>query len=477
MEGTPGDSGEDRRRSVGIGEGVTMPGPETILVCDDEELIRWSIGEYLRKMGFRVLEACDGFECLRLVKDEAPELLILDMKMPGLGGMEVLQHLKQEGADLPVVVITAHGGVETAIEATRLGARAYLSKPFDIREVGIAVQKVLEGFRLEGEVRYLRKRAVSGYGQIIGESPAMRRLFETLHRLERVDAPTVLLRGESGTGKDLIAQAIHESGPRRAGPYMEVDCASLPEALIESELFGHEQGAFTGARGAKRGLFEVARGGTIFLDEIGEMSPGTQAKLLRALENRRFKRVGGVADIVLNAGVIAATNRNLEEAVRGGQFREDLYFRLNVIRIEVPPLRDREQDVPLLVDHFLQKFSAKFGRRIRGVTEDALRRLMAYGWPGNVRELRNVLERIAILESDDIIREEHLPPEMQESAPQGPPVCAFTLPAEGVDLESVERTLIQQAMARVEGNQSAAARLLGITRYALRYRLEKHGLG
>jgi DNA-binding NtrC family response regulator len=294
-----------------------------------------------------------------------------------------------------------------------------------------------------------------------------------------VDAPTVLLTGESGTGKDLIAHAIHELGPRKSGPMMEVDCASLPEQLIESELFGHERGAFTDARQTKRGLFEVARGGTIFLDEIGEMSITTQSRLLRALEGRRFKRVGGTADISFDAGVIAATNRDLSEEARKGTFREDLFFRLNVIRVEVPPLRERREDVPLLVDHFIERFAKEFRRPVRGVSAEALQQLVAYPWPGNVRELRNVIERIVILESSPVIESRHLPSEVRfgrTGAKVGSPGAPFLLPEGGVDLEAVERSLIEQALDRTQGNQSAAARLLGITRYTLRYRLEKHGL-
>jgi two-component system response regulator AtoC len=448
----------------------------TILVCDDEELIRWSLRQHLQSEGYRVLEAEDGQACLEVAMKNAPDLIISDLKMPRMDGMEMLRRLREADNDLPVIVITAHGDVNSAMEATRLGARAYVNKPFDLREVGHAVGKVLQAHRLEQEVRYLRRRQMS-YGRLLGESPAMRRLYETLGRLEEVDAPTVLLIGESGTGKDLIAQSIHERGPRRRGPFMEVDCTSLPEQLIESELFGHEKGSFTDARATKRGMFEVARGGTIFLDEIGEMALATQAKLLRALENRKFRRVGGVATIPLDAGIVAATNRDLGGEVQKGRFREDLFFRLNVIRIDVPPLRERREDLPLLVDHFVQRFNQDFRREIKGVSEEALDLMQRYRWPGNVRELRNVVERIVILEPTDVIQARHLPPEIRYSqgasqATSGP----FILPEEGVDLEELERNLIQQALDRTSNNQSASARLLGISRYALRYRMEKHGL-
>jgi len=450
-----------------------------VLICDDEELIRWSLRQHLTGEGYEAVVAADGVECLALVEARAPDLIITDVKMPRLDGLGVLRSLREAGRDVPVIVLTAHGGVDDAIEATRLGASEYLQKPFDLREISLAVERVLEAKRLEGEVHYLRQRDAQAYDRILGDSRAMHRLFQTLGKLEDVDTPTVLLTGESGTGKDLIARAIHERGPRSSGPFMEVDCASLPDQLIESELFGHERGSFTDAKTTKRGLFEVARRGTIFLDEIGEMSPGTQAKLLRALENRRFKRVGGLADLTLDAGVIAATNRDLATEVREGRFREDLYFRLNVIGIQVPSLRERREDIPMLAEHFVKRFNQDFGRDIIGLSAEAVRRLQAWHWPGNVRELRNVMERIVILEGADqtVVTLEHLPPELRYGAqPSSGGDVPFTLPADGVDLEAVERSLLGQAMARTEGNQSAAARLLHISRYALRYRLEKHGL-
>ncbi len=456
-----------------------MPGTQVILVCDDEELIRWSLTEHLRGEGYQVLEAEDGIACLEQVEARAPDLLITDMKMPRLDGLGVLRTLQEKGRDLPVIVLTAHGGVDSAIEATRMGAKEYLQKPFDLREISLAVERVLEASRLEGEVHYLRRREGGAYGKILGDSRAMNRLFETLRKLEDVDAPTVLVMGGSGTGKDLIARAIHERGPRQNGPFMEVDCASLPDQLIESELFGHERGSFTDAKATKRGLFEVARRGTIFLDEIAEMSLATQAKLLRALENRRFKRVGGLSEITLDAGVIAATNRDLGSEVREGRFREDLFFRLNVIRIDVPALRERREDIPALASHFVRRFNGEFGRGIRGISEEATRAMQAWHWPGNVRELRNVIERIVILEGaeEGVLSLEHLPPEIRYGGHGATSAKApFTLPVEGVDLEAVERSLLIQAMERTEGNQSAAARLLSISRYALRYRLEKYGM-
>lgn len=450
---------------------------ETILVCDDEELIRWSLAEQLRADGFVVHEAENGRQCLEVVRSAAPSLLFLDLKMPELDGMSVLRQLREADSDLPVIVITAHGGVESAIEATRLGASGYLQKPFDLREATLAAERALAAHRLQREIHYLRSRQSTGYGEIIGDSPSMRRLFDTLRRLEQIDAPTVLLQGESGTGKDLVARCIHSRGPRRSRPFMEIDCTALPEQLMESELFGHERGAFTDAKATKRGLFEAAAGGTIFLDEIGELPIGMQSKLLRALENRKFRRVGGVADIALDASMIAATNRDLRGEVRAGRFREDLYFRLHVVPIEVPPLRDRIEDIPALVNFFLEKFNRSFSRQVGGVTGRAMEQLQQWRWPGNVRELRNVVERTVILLERDVIDVADLPAELRQETRRGAiRGCPFVLPEEGVDLEQIDQGLTEQALARVGWNQSAAARLLGISRYALRYRMEKFNL-
>ncbi len=450
---------------------------DTILVCDDEELIRWSLCEHLELEGFGTLSATNGKECLEGVRRHAPALVIMDLKMPEMDGLTALRHLRETDPDLPVIVITAHGGVESAIEATRLGAAGYIAKPFDLREATLAIRRALAEDRLKREVHYLRARDRGGYAEIVGDSPSMRRLFETLQRLERIDAPTVLIQGESGTGKDLVARAIHNRGPRKAAPFMEIDCTALPEHLIESELFGHERGAFTDARSTKRGLFEVASGGVIFLDEIGELPLGMQAKLLRALENRRFRRVGGVADIPMDAAIIAATNRNLRDEVKGGRFREDLFFRLHVVPIDVPALRERREDIPVLVHHFVERLNKSFGRSVRGTSGSAMELLQRYAWPGNVRELRNVIERTVILLQEDVIQPSDLPSELRlhsgGQAPGTSPGCPFLLPEEGVDLEGVERGLLEQALARTNGNQSAAARLLGISRYALRYRMEK----
>ncbi|MEZ4237622.1 MAG: sigma-54 dependent transcriptional regulator [Myxococcota bacterium] len=464
-----------------------------VLVCDDEELIRWSLGTHLEQEGYAVVTAVDGEDCIARVSAEAPGVVLLDLKMPKKDGLTALRELRASGNQVPVVVLTAHGGVESAIEATRLGAVAYLTKPFDVREVALAVDKALADDRLKHEVHYLRRRERTGYGEFIGEAPSLAPIYEILGRLEAVDPPTVLILGESGTGKDVLARAIHARGPRRDQPFVAIDCGALTETLIESELFGHERGAFTDARQTKRGLFEVAERGVVFLDEIGELPIGTQSKLLRALDDRTFKRVGGVTRYPFGAAIVAATNRNLKELAEQGAFREDLYYRLNVVPIRIPPLRDRASDIPLLVDAFLERFCRAFGRTTRdteapssrlppitGVDGGAMALLQRHRWPGNVRELRNVIERVALLCPDEVVHPEHLPSEIRfggEPATATGRGCPFVLPEDGVELDQVERGLIQQALARTNGNQSAAARLLGISRYALRYRMEKFQLG
>ncbi|MEZ4319927.1 MAG: sigma-54 dependent transcriptional regulator [Myxococcota bacterium] len=450
----------------------------TIVVCDDEELIRWSLTAHLESEGYVAIPAENGQQAIDLVAKHGADLLLTDLKMPVMDGLTAIRELRRTGATLPVLVLTAHGAVDTAVEATRLGASGYLQKPFDVREVTLAIENALETDKLRHEVHYLRRRASEGYGEFVGAAPVLEPLFETLRRLETVQAPTVLLTGESGTGKDVLARSIHARGPRRDRPFVAVDCAALPENLIESELFGHERGSFTDAKTTKRGLFEIADNGIAFLDEIGELPLGTQSKLLRALEDRTFKRVGGTKRTPLDVGIIAATNRDLKAEVEAGRFREDLYFRLNVIAIKLPALRDRRTDIPLLIDTFLQTYNARFNRDLKGVDGEAMERLQAYNWPGNVRELRNVLERLVLLAPESIVRARHLPPEIQFARPgvrQGSG-CPFVLPEEGVDLDAVERGLLVQALERTQYNQSASARLLGISRYALRYRMEKYDL-
>ncbi len=453
----------------------------TVLVVDDEELIRWSLAEELRAAGFNPVEA-ESVSAARAAGEEInPDLCIFDIRLGDGSGVDLLREFRARDPDLPIVMITGHGNVNLAVEVTRMGATEYIPKPFDLREMMLVVERAHKGARRARELRTLRARSArSGYEGIIGESTTMLRVFELLERLEEADAPTVLVLGESGTGKDLVARAIHARSARAEEPFLEVDCTGLSDELMNSELFGHERGSFTDAKSRKLGLFEVAGRGTIFLDEVGELSMQTQSKLLRALENRRFKRVGGTVDLELKARVVAATNRDLSGEVEAGRFRQDLYYRLAVIPVEVPPLRRRSGDVPLLVGHFVRRLSRDLGRPIEGVEPTAMRQLEAYTWPGNVRELRNVVERAVILSRGPTISIADLPPEVAGAASQsgtsGLSRGIFLLPDEGIDLAGLERDLVRQALERTNGNQSAAARLLGIGRYALRYRMEKMGL-
>ena len=456
------------------------PAPH-VIVCDDDDLIRGAIIDHLTGDGMRTTACANGEECLDALRTSAPDAITLDLDMPVLGGLDVLRKMREEGIRVPVIVLTAAVSIDSAIAATQLGAVAYLKKPFDPREVTLQLQRVFASERMSGEVSYLRDRQRQQYGQMVGASGAMRTVYDVLGRLEGVDAPTVLVQGESGTGKELVAQAIHDGGPRSRAPFVEIDCASLPESLIESELFGHERGAFTDARQQKRGLFEVAKGGTIFLDEIGEMPLATQAKLLRVLETRKMKRVGGTSDIAIDAGVVAATNRDLAKESEAGRFRRDLYYRLAVIPVVLPPLRERVGDVPLLVMHFLQHFKKRIPGSLERVEPGVMEALESYPWPGNVRELKNVIERIAMLYRDEPeVRFAHLPPEVRfakREAPVSVPAGSWCrLPAEGVDLDAVEHSFVVQALERTKGNQTAAAKLLGLSRFALRNRIEKFGL-
>ncbi len=445
----------------------------TILVVDDEQLIRWSLAERLAQEGYSVVEAGTAKEALAAVGPHV-DLVLLDYRLPDSDGLRVLRQIKQTDADMPVILLTAFSSIETAVEAMKQGAYHYANKPFNLDELVLVVQKALETTALRREVRALRASRSEPYAltRIVGESPSMRALRALLRRVAASPASTVLLTGESGTGKDLAAKVIHYNSDRAAKPFMNITCSALPETLLESELFGHERGAFTDARQQKTGLLESADKGTVFLDEIGEMVPALQAKLLRVLEEKAFKRVGGAADIRVDVRVIAATNRDLEEAVRQGRFREDLYYRLNVMQITLPTLREHPSDVPLLVNFYLDRFNREFRKQVRGATEEAMALLRGYHWPGNIRELRNAVERAMLLADGEWLTPEHFPMSVSRRAA----VQAFELPQEGVNLESVERDLVRQALTRTGWNHTKAAALLGLNRDQIRYRVEKFAL-
>jgi two-component system response regulator AtoC len=439
-----------------------------------EPLIRWSLTNRLTQEGYRVLEAETGREALERHR-EGVDLVLLDYRLPDSDGLAVLKHIKESDPDTLVILLTAYSNVDNAVEAMKHGAYHYANKPFDVDEIALIVQKALETTRLRREVRALRASQAQPYGidRIVGASDAMAGVRALLQKVAASPASTVLLTGASGTGKDLAAKVIHYASDRAGKPFMNITCSALPEALLESELFGHERGAFTGADRQKRGLLESADGGTVFLDEIGEMLPGLQAKLLRFLEERAFKRVGGAVDVSVDVRVIAATNRRLEEEVREGRFREDLYYRLNVLPIELPPLGGRREDIPLLVNYYVDAYNREFRKRVRGVAPEAMRRLQSYGWPGNVRELRNAVERAMLLVDGDVLTPDQFPL-------AAPGLSRLTgrvdLPAEGIDLEQLERSLVVQALERSGWNQTRAATLLGLNRDQIRYRIEKFKL-
>ncbi len=458
------------------------PAPATVLVVDDEHLIRWSLEQQLRWEGYSVLLAETGAEALQKAQADPPDLVLLDVRLPDADGLEILERIKVANPEATVIMITAHGGVESAVRAMKLGAHDYINKPFDMEELKLTVRKALETKTLRRDVARFQAEVSHGARRddIVGVSRVIEDLKALIRRIAESDATTVLLEGESGTGKDLVARVIHFESARARAPFLAVNCVALPEHLLESELLGHEKGAFTDAKTLKKGLFEQADGGTVYLDEIGDMKPGLQAKLLRLIEEKTFRRVGGVRDLQVDVRIIAATNRDLAAAIEAGDFRKDLYYRLKVFPILLPPLREHPEDILPLASSFIARFNREMRREVLDIHPDAQACFRRYPWPGNVRELRNVLERAMILATGDVLKVEHLPLEIGASevklrAPV-PQASAVTLPPEGLSLEEVERDLVRMALEATEGNQVKAARLLGISRDALRNRMKKFGL-
>jgi DNA-binding NtrC family response regulator len=440
-----------------------------ILVVDDEVNARTALVELLRDEGYAVESAADAFKALGKMADFAPDLVLTDLKMPGMDGLQLLDKLRESDPDLPVIVMTAFGEVETAVRAMRAGARDYLNKPVNVGELSVVVARELEQRRIRTEAGQMRARLSEKYSfdNIIGNSARMQDVFKTVAQIAGSRA-SVLVTGESGTGKELIAAAIHERSPRAKGPFVKLHCASLAESILESELFGHERGSFTGALTRRDGRFSQANHGTLFLDEIGEISQAIQVKLLRFLQEREFERVGGNETISVDVRVIAATNRNLPQMVAEGKFREDLYYRLNVINLEMPALRARQSDVPLLAMHFLRKYAAENGKELRGVTSEALEHLTAYSWPGNVRELENVVERAVVMSNGAEVKLGDLPPQFAAVKPRE----GLVIP--GATMDEIERYAITKTLESTAGSTSRAAEILDISVRKIQYKLHEY---
>lgn len=445
----------------------------TILIIDDEKQMCWVLEKALQREGYTVISENSGKSGLDRILRDVPALVILDLKMPDIDGLQVLEQAKRVYPKLPVIMLTAHGNIDNAIEAMKIGAVDYLTKPFDLDELLLTVRQNLRITRLQTEVKFLRSELARKYGYIVGQSPAMQEVIQLIEQVAKSNA-NVMITGESGTGKEVTAVAIHRNSLRSDAQFVPVNCAAIPEQLLESELFGHEKGAFTGASARKPGRFELADGGTIFLDEITEIPVGMQAKLLRVLQEKSFERVGGIESLQVDVRILAATNRDPKEAIESGRLREDLYYRLNVVQIYLPPLRERRQDIPLLAMHFMKKFSTTY--QVQSISGEAMQILEHYDWPGNIRELQNVIERAAIICRGDKILPEHLPEELRQSR-QTKRGIVIRFPDQGISLHQLEKELIIKALGVSGGNQTRAAKLLGISRSALLYRIQKHGIG
>lgn len=444
-----------------------------ILVVDDEVNIRNALVTMLEKKGYQLYGAGTGEEALQHLEEVRMDLVITDLRMPGIGGMEFMHRLKEQWPDTEVVVMTAFGSIDTAVAAMRLGAYDYLTKPIDRERFPVVVEKALERHALAFENKQLRDRLATRarFDQLVGESEPMQRVYGLVEMVADSDV-TVLLTGESGTGKELVARAIHHKSPKADGPFITLNCGALPDNLFESELFGYEKGAFTGALTTKAGRFELAHGGTLLLDEIGELSLKSQVDFLRVLETKEFRRLGGTKVVNVDTRIIAATNRNLAEAVKQGDFREDLFYRLNVVPIKLPPLRERGDDIPLLVETFLPEFCAQHRRAPKEVSREAMRLLRLYAWPGNIRQLRNLLERLVVTVREDMLQPLHLPEEIQASK-EDIRTMVVTL---GSPLEEIEKEVIRRTLSEVTNHREKVAKLLGISLRSLQYKIKEYGI-
>ncbi|MFC1881837.1 sigma-54-dependent transcriptional regulator [Thermodesulfobacteriota bacterium] len=455
-----------------------------VFLLDDEELIVSVLAKSLKSEGYEVYPETETDGVIEKIKSWDPDVLLMDIRMPDRNGIDILEEIKESKIDTQVVMLTADDAVETAVKAMKLGAADYLTKPFNTDEVKIVIGKIIKNQNLRQEVDYLRKAYSEVFEKdMIGESAALKVLEEKILKIAQAQVSNILVTGESGAGKELVARRIHKLmfAPDSLwnAPFISVNCAAMPETLLESQLFGYEKGSFTDAKADKKGLFELARGGTILLDEIGDMKTDLQSKLLRVLEDRKVRRIGGKGEIEVNVTVIATTNRNLSEAVNEGDFRKDLFFRLSTFYLHVVPLRERADDIPLLAGHFLTHFATKYKKKnIKGFSPEAEQALLSYAWPGNVRELKNLAERFVVLESEDLIQPKHLPKWIfgESITTDGPHSEKFVLPDTGISLEDVEKDLIVQALDKANRNKAQAAKLLRISYDTLRYQVKKYGL-
>lgn len=460
-----------------------------ILIIDDEQLIRWSLEKHYSSLGYKVYTADSGEEGIKQFGQYSPDVVFVDNRLPQMQGLEVISKLKSINEEAMIVFMTAYGSIETAVKAMKLGASEYVNKPFSFHETDIVIEEIRQKLKINREIQLLRRQQKDAvtFDQIIAKSPVIKEIVKLSKKIASTETTTILLLGESGTGKDLFARAIHNSSSRKDKPFVTINCSSLPDTLLESELFGHEQGAFTDAKKLKKGFFEIAEGGTVFLDEIGEVSQAMQVKLLGVLENKIVRRLGGTADIPVEIRIIAATNKDLKKSVEEKEFREDLYYRLKVFQIILPPLREHKEDIPLLAEQFLHQFNSQFRKSISTIEASANQVLISYDWPGNVRELRNVIERAVILESNSVLHIENLPGEIIDLSREINKIineidktAADIINGSQADgtasLYEMEKQAIINALEKVKYNQTRASKLLGITRDTLRYKMKKYSL-
>ncbi len=457
--------------------------PQTVLIVDDESSIVFSLSEAMRDAGYKVITGTTGEEAIREVKESSPDIVLLDMKLPDIDGLKVLKQIKDMDQNTPVIMMSAYVDIPTAVNATKIGAHSFVEKPLNVEKIKMDVQNTLENYDVRKELEQLkeierRHKSDNPIEQILGNSPAIKKMKKTIEKIVESRATTVLIRGESGSGKELIARAIHYASNRSEKPFVDVNCTSIPDELLESELFGHERGAFTDAKKEKKGLFELSNGGTMFLDEIGDMKMAMQAKLLRVLQEKNFKRVGGTKQINVDVRIVAATNKDLEQSISDGLFRDDLYYRLNVVQIISPPLRERQDDVLLLTRHFINEFNRDFNKSVSKIHPEAEQLLLSYSWPGNIRELRNVLERAILLESEDVLLPQDLSisPSHQAAARQQDDATPALPVNDDMTLDDMEKWLIERTLSTCSWNKNLVAKKLGINRTTLYTKIKKYNL-